>query len=417
ARNVKNRHIQLIALGGAIGTGLFYGSAESIRLSGPAIILSYLIGGGIIYLIMRMLGEMSTEEPVAGAFSHFAYHYWGDFAGFLAGWNYWLLYILVSMAELTVVGLYVGFWLPGFPNWATALIVWSAITSINLTKVRLFGEFEFWLALIKIVAIIGMILLGLYLIVTDYSGDAGGIQNLWIHDGFMPNGLYGLLLSLIVVMFSFGGTELVGITAGEADNPRHSIPRAINQVLWRILLFYVGALTVLVMLYPWGEIGTGGSPFVLIFSSLGIPAAPHILNLVVLTAAISVYNSGVYSNGRMLYSLAAQGNAPRAFLRLSSRQVPWVGILFSSACTFVVVVINFLVPEGAFMRVMAVATAAAALTWLMIVLVHLKFRTAHARSQLHFPAPWYPWANYLCVAFLLAIVALMTQLESTLPAA
>ena len=416
SRSLKNRHIQMIALGGAIGTGLFYGSAASIRLVGPGIILSYLIGGAAIYLIMRMLGEMSTEEPVAGAFSHFAYRYWGGFAGFLSGWNYWLLYILVSMAELSVVGLYVNYWLPHFPSWASALTVLVAVTALNLLNVRSFGESEFWLSFIKIAAIIGMILLGLALIASGIDHKAAGLSNLWIHGGFLPNGIRGLLLSLVVVMFSFGGTELIGITAGEADDPRRSIPRAINQVIWRILLFYVGALAVLVVLYPWNEIGTQGSPFVLIFSRLGIPAAPDILNLVVLTAAISVYNSGMYSNGRMLYSLAEQGNAPRVFLRLSGRRVPWVGILFSSSCTLAIVVINFLVPEGAFMRVMAVATAAAALTWLMIVLVHLKFRQAHAGKELLFPSPWHPWTNYLCVAFLLGVVALMTQLDDTRPA-
>ncbi|HEX7339634.1 MAG TPA: amino acid permease [Rhodanobacteraceae bacterium] len=416
ARNLKNRHIQLIALGGAIGTGLFYGAAESIKLVGPAIVLSYLIGGGVIYLIMRMLGEMSTQEPVAGAFSDFANRYWGGFAGFLSGWNYWLLYVLVSMAELTVVGLYVNFWWPGFPGWATALVIWAAVTAINLANVRLFGEFEFWLALIKIVAIIGMIVLGLALVLAVAHGPEVGLANFWRHGGFLPNGVRGLLLSLVVVMFSFGGTELVGITAGEADDPQRSIPKAINQVLWRILLFYIGAVAVLVMLYPWNRIGVDGSPFVLIFSDLGIPFAPDILNVVVLTASISVYNSGMYSNGRMLYSLAEQGNAPRVFLRLGRNRVPWVGVAFSSACTFVVVVINFLVPHGAFMRVMAVATAAAALTWLMIVLVHLRFRRVHAREDEAFPAPWYPWANWLCVAFLLLLVGLMTQLPSTRPA-
>lgn len=413
SRSLKNRHIQMIALGGAIGTGLFYGSAASIRLVGPGIILSYLIGGLAIYLIMRMLGEMSTEEPVAGAFSHFAYRYWGGFAGFLSGWNYWLLYVLVSMAELSVVGIYVAYWLPEFPSWASALIVLVAVTTLNLLNVRSYGESEFWLALIKIAAIIGMILLGLVLIAGGIDHKAAGLSNLWAHGGFLPNGVQGLLLSLVVVMFSFGGTELIGITAGEADDPQRSIPRAINQVIWRILIFYVGSLAVLVILYPWDEIGTQGSPFVLIFSRLGIPAAPDILNLVVLTAAISVYNSGMYSNGRMLYSLANQGNAPRIFMRLSSRRVPWAGILFSSACTLAIVVINFLVPEGAFMQVMAVATAAAALTWLMIVLVHLKFRRAHAGKELLFPSPWYPWTNYLCVAFLLGVVALMTQLADT----
>lgn len=416
SRTLKNRHIQMIALGGAIGTGLFYGSAASIRLVGPGIILSYLIGGLVIYLIMRMLGEMSTQEPVSGAFSHFAYRYWGGFAGFLSGWNYWLLYILVSMAELSVVGIYVNYWLPAFPAWASALAVLLGITALNLLNVRLYGESEFWLAFVKIAAIIGMILLGLVLIFTGAHRDTSGLSNLWAHGGFLPNGIRGLLLSLVVVMFSFGGTELIGITAGEADDPRRSIPKAINQVLWRILLFYVGALAVLVILYPWNEIGSQGSPFVLIFSNLGIPAAPDILNLVVLTAAISVYNSGMYSNGRMLYSLAQQGNAPRIFLRLSRRNVPWAGVLFSSLCTLVIVVINFLIPEGAFMRIMAVATAAAATTWMMIVLVHLRFRRAHAASGLHFPSPGFPWVNYLCAAFLAGLVGLMTQLDDTRPA-
>ncbi|MDY0308472.1 MAG: amino acid permease [Castellaniella sp.] len=416
ARSLKNRHIQMIALGGAIGTGLFYGSAASIQLVGPGIILSYLIGGLAIYLIMRMLGEMSTQEPVSGAFSHFAYRYWGGFAGFLSGWNYWLLYVLVSMAELSVVGIYVSYWLPDFPAWASALIVLLSITALNLLNVRLYGESEFWLAFIKIAAIVGMIILGLLLIVLGSDQKASGLSNLWVHGGFLPNGIHGLLLSLVVVMFSFGGTELVGITAGEADDPQRSIPRAVNQVIWRILIFYIGALTVLVTLYPWNEVGLDGSPFVLIFSRLGIPAAPDILNLVVLSAAISVYNSGMYSNGRMLYSLAEQGNAPRIFLRLSRRQVPWVGILFSSACTLLIVVINFLVPEGAFMRIMAVATAAAATTWMMIVLVHLRFRRAHDAAQLHFPSPGFPWVNYLCAAFLVALVGLMTQLDDTRPA-
>ncbi|CAM5782568.1 amino acid permease [Castellaniella caeni] len=416
SRTLKNRHIQMIALGGAIGTGLFYGSAASIQLVGPGIILSYLIGGAVIYLIMRMLGEMSTQEPVSGAFSHYAYRYWGGFAGFLSGWNYWLLYILVSMAELSAVGIYVAWWLPDFPAWASALIVLGAITALNLLNVRLYGESEFWLAFIKIAAIIGMIILGVALILTGHDEQSSGISNLWAHGGFLPNGVHGLLLSLVVVMFSFGGTELIGITAGEADDPRRSIPKAINQVLWRILLFYIGALAVLVVLYPWNEIGMAGSPFVLIFSKLGIPAAPDILNLVVLTAAVSVYNSGMYSNGRMLYSLAQQGNAPKVFLRLGKRHVPWVGVLFSSACTLVIVVVNFLVPEGAFMRIMAVATAAAATTWMMIVLVHLKFRRAHAVSELHFPSPAFPWANYVCAAFLVLLVGLMTQLDDTRPA-
>jgi len=412
ARGLKNRHIQMIALGGAIGTGLFYGSAASIQLVGPGIIVSYIIGGFVMYLIMRMLGEMSTEEPVAGAFSHFAYKYWGEFAGFLAGWNYWFLYILVSMAELTVVGIYVAYWFPDFPAWLTSLIVLVSITAINLINVRLYGEAEFWFAIIKVLAVIGMIVLGLVLIVFGLGGEATGLSNLWVHDGFFPHGLWGLLLSLVVVMFSFGGTELIGITAGEADDPKKSIPQAIRQVMWRILIFYIGALTVMMIIFPWNQVGMEGSPFVTIFSKLGIGSAANILNFVVLTAAISVYNSGIYSNGRMLYSLAEQGNAPKVFTKLGGNKVPYVAILFSSACTLVVVAINYLIPEGAFMQVMAVTTTAATITWVMIVLVHMKFRKAHAHDagKLTFPAPFYPIANYFCIAFMALIIFMMTQL-------
>jgi AAT family amino acid transporter/aromatic amino acid transport protein AroP len=414
ARGLKNRHIQMIALGGAIGTGLFYGSAASIQLVGPGIIVSYIIGGFVMYLIMRMLGEMSTEEPVAGAFSHFAYKYWGEFAGFLAGWNYWFLYILVSMAELTVVGIYVAYWFPDFPAWLTSLIVLVSITAINLINVRLYGEAEFWFAIIKVLAVIGMIVLGLVLILFGLGGEATGLSNLWVHGGFFPNGMWGLLLSLVVVMFSFGGTELIGITAGEADDPKKSIPQAIRQVMWRILIFYIGALTVMMIIFPWNQVGMEGSPFVTIFSKLGIGSAAHILNFVVLTAAISVYNSGIYSNGRMLYSLAEQGNAPKFFTKLGANKVPYVAILFSSACTLVVVAINYLIPEGAFMQVMAVATTAATITWVMIVLVHMRFRKAHAAdvSKLTFPAPFYPIANYFCVGFMALIIVMMTQMES-----
>lgn len=411
-RGLKNRHIQMIALGGALGTGLFLGSAESIRLAGPAIILSYVIGGTIIYLIMRMLGEMSTEEPVAGAFSHFAYKYWGDFPGFLAGWNYWFLYVLVGMAELSAVGVYVNFWLPDFPAWLSALIVLVAITTVNLVNVRFFGEFEFWFAIIKVVAIIGMILLGIVLIFSGLGGPATGFSNLWVHDGFLPNGLYGVALSMAVVMFSFGGTELIGITAGEADDPKKSIPKAIRQVMWRILVFYVGALTVMMIIYPWNQVGTEGSPFVMIFSKLGIPTAATLLNIVIFSAAVSVYNSGVYSNGRMLYSLARQGSAPKVFMRLSPRGVPVVGILFSSLCTLVVVAVNFLIPDHAFMRVMAVAMTAAITTWAMIVLVHLRFRKKMAGRATTFPAPFYPVANWICLAFLAMCLGLMTQLPN-----
>ncbi|SFM29603.1 amino acid permease [Pelosinus propionicus] len=414
-RRLKNRHIQMIALGGAIGTGLFYGSAQTIQLAGPAITLSYTIGGIVIFLIMRMLGEMSVDEPVSGSFSHYAYKYWGEFPGFLSGWNYWFNYVVVSMAELTAVGIYIHYWWPDIPPWVSAFTFLAIITLINLVEVRMFGELEFWFAFIKVIAIIGMILLGILMIFTGIGtgGQAIGFENLWIHGGFMPNGVWGLLLSLVIVMFSFGGIELIGITAGEADKPKKSIPKAINQVIWRILLFYVGALLVMLIIYPWNKVGLEGSPFVQIFSKMGIPAAATILNIVVLTAALSVYNSGIYSNARMLYALAQQGNAPMAFRKLNTKGIPVTGVLVSSACTLIAVVLNYLVPGKVFLYLISIAVLAAVINWVMIVIANLKFRAAKGAEakKLEFKVPGYPFANYFCIAFLLMIVGLMFQIE------
>lgn len=411
-RSLKNRHIQMIALGGAIGTGLFYGSATTIKLVGPGITLSYIIGGLAIFFIMRALGEMSVHQPVSGSFSHYAYQYWGEFPGFLSGWNYWFNYVVVSMAELTAVGAYINYWWPGVPTWVSALVFLVLITLINLVNVKAFGEFEFWFAIIKVIAIISMILLGLAMIFfgVGNEGQALGFSNLWAHGGFLPNGITGLLFSLVIVMFSFGGVELIGITAGEADNPKKSIPQAINQVVWRILIFYVGALTVIMILFPWNKIGTTGSPFVEIFSQIGIPAAAGILNVVVLTAALSTYNSGLYSNGRVLHGLALQGNAPKFFGKLSNSGTPVTGVLFSSALTLIAVLLNYLIPGKVFMYLISVATIAGIINWTMIIITQLKFRKTRTKSEadkLEFKLPFYPLSSYLCLAFLALCTVLM----------
>lgn len=410
-RGLKNRHLQMIALGGAIGTGLFYGSAPTIQLAGPAIALSYLIGGIVIFFIMRMLGEMAVEEPVSGSFSHYANRYWGKFPGFLSGWNYWANYVIVSMAELTAVGIYMNYWYPDLPQWISALACLVVITLINLINVKLYGEFEFCTAIIKVVAIICMILFGLFLLFTQMGAFPSNISNLWSHGGFMPNGAWGVALSLVIVMFSFGGIELIGITAGEADAPQKTIPKAINQVIWRILLFYIGTLLVLMALYPWNKVGMEASPFVQIFSNIGIPSAAHLLNIVVLTAALSVYNSAIYSNSRMLYGLAKQGNAPRAFMRLAGNGVPVAGIFVSSGITLVAVAMNYFFPGKVFMYLISIAVAAVVVSWFIITVTHLKFRKARGASaaDLHFKAIGYPYVNYFCLAFLIMIVILMTQ--------
>ncbi|WP_312376374.1 amino acid permease [Stutzerimonas nitrititolerans] len=420
-RGLKNRHIQLIALGGAIGTGLFLGSAGVLRTAGPSMILGYAIGGFIAFLIMRQLGEMIVEEPVAGSFSHFAHKYWGGFAGFLSGWNYWVLYVLVGMAELTAVGKYVQFWWPEIPTWATAAAFFVLINLINLTNVKTFGETEFWFAIIKVGAIIGMILLGLYLLLSGEGGEQASVSNLWSHGGFFPNGFSGMIMALAIIMFSFGGLELVGITAAEAANPRTVIPKAINQVVYRILIFYIGALTVLLSLYPWDSLlqtlGAAGdpyssSPFVQIFSLIGSDTAAHILNFVVLSAALSVYNSGVYCNSRMLYGLAEQGDAPKVLMKVNRRGVPVLAIAVSALVTLLCVLVNYLAPKNALELLMSLVVASLLINWAMISLAHLKFRKAMQLQGVvpGFKAFWYPVSNYLCLAFVVLILVILLSM-------
>ena len=412
-RGLKNRHLQMIALGTAVGTGLFYGSTATIAMAGPAVSLSYLIGGIIIFLIVRMLGEMSVEEPVSGSFSYYASKYWGEFPGFLAGWNYWFLYILVSMAELSAVSIYLGYWFPDLPKWVGVLACLIIITVINLVTVSAYGEIEFWMAGIKITAIIGMILLGSYYIATDPDPFPENFSYLWDHGGFFPNGIEGMIMSMAPVLFSFGGIELIGITAGEAENPDKTIPRAINQVIYRILIFYVGTMIVLMTLWPWNEVGKDASPFVQIFSNAGFTSTANILNFVVLTAAISVYNSAIYSNSRMLYGLAKSDNAPRFFEKLSRRGVPVNGILVSSGITLLAAVLNYILPEEAFMYMMSIVTGAIVISWGLIVLTHLKFRKHCDAVGVvpKFKSLFYPVADYLCLAFLAGILVIMAMMD------
>lgn len=393
-KSLKNRHVQLIALGGAIGTGLFYGSSESIALAGPSILLAYLVGGLAIFMIVRALGEMSVEDPRAGAFSYYATRYWSKRAGFVSGWNYWFNYILVSMVELSVVGSFVNYWFPAIPQWVSAAVFLVVIAAMNLLGVSKFGEFEFWFAIIKIVAVIAMIVGGLAVLIAGLPTDSGvkaSFSNWFALDGgVLPHGLLqqsadgqwtGLLMALVVVMFSFGGTELIGITAGETEDPRRTIPRATNGIIWRILVFYIGALGVIMAVVPWNTIDGTTSPFVQIFDSVGVHAAAGILNFVCLTAVMSVYNSGLYSNSRMLYSLAQQGNAPAYLAKTSKRGVPVAGVLTSAAVTVVAVVVVFLWPEFAFNYLMSIATISAIINWSMIMVTQLKFRKKVAAGE------------------------------------
>lgn len=399
-------------MGGAIGTGLFLGSAHVIQSAGPSIILGYAIGGLIAFLIMRQLGEMIVHEPVAGSFSHFAYKYWGKFPGFLTGWNYWILYILVAMTELTAVAKYINYWWPQIPAWSSVLFFFVIITLVNLGNVKFYGESEFWLSIIKVTAIVSMIVFGLYLLLTADASSTASFSNLWQHGGFFPNGFEGLFYMLAFLMFAFGGIELIGMAAAEAENPKVTIPKAINQVVVRILIFYVGSLTVLLSLVPWNQLDLGGldkSPFVMIFSQLGINWAAHLLNFIILTAALSVYNSGMYANSRMLYSLAKQGNAPKVFAKTNAQGVPIPAVLLSALLIFGCVLLNYFVPEKALGHLMYIVVGALVLNWAMITLTHLQFKRAQRllKFDTSFPALWSPVSNYLVLIFIGLVLYIM----------
>ncbi|GAA4512543.1 amino acid permease [Sphingobacterium thermophilum] len=430
-RGLSNRHIQLIAIGGAVGTGLFLGIGKAAILAGPAVILGYAIAGLFAFFILRQLGEMVVDEPVSGSFSYFANKYWGPFAGYASGWNYWILYILVSMAELTAIGVYIQFWWPDIPLWVSSLFFFIVINAINLTSVKVYGETEFWFSIIKVSAIIAMILFGSYLLITGAKGDQATVMNLVNDGGFFPKGWFqqnedgsyqGLLAALVIIMFSFGGLELVGITAAEAENPEKNIPKATNQVLVRILIFYVGALFILFSLMPWRNITANTSPFVEVFNVLegknftlfgqtynfmGLIA--NALNLIVLTAALSVYNSCVYSNSRMLYGLAEQGNAPRFLKKLNKNHAPVTALLVSAAFVTICIIINKIMPEQALEILMSLVVSALIINWIMISWTHLYFKKSKVKEnhKTKFPSLLYPWSNYLTLFFLFGVLAMM----------
>jgi AAT family amino acid transporter len=357
---------------------------------------------------MRALGELLTYRPVAGSFATYADEFCGPFAGFVTGWSYWFMWILTAMAELTAIGIYVRYWLPEVPQWLPALIALVVLYGTNLLAVRVFGELEFWFALIKVVTIVALIAVGFFVIVF-HAGELGAtasFSNLWTHGGFLPFGIGGVLLTLQIVMFAYSGVELIGVTAGEAENPAVVLPRATNGITARILIFYLGALIIIMALVPWTQLSPSVSPFVFVFGKLGVPGAAAIINLVVITAATSSCNSGLFSTGRMLWSLAQRGQAPRAFATLNRQQVPAAGIQLSAAALLLVVVLNYLVPEKAFTWVTSVALVGTLWTWGIIMVAHANYRRAVAAGRAAvapFRMPGAPYANWAVVAFLLAV--------------
>ncbi len=418
-RGLNARHIRFMALGSAIGTGLFYGSAGAIQRAGPSVLLAYLIGGAAIFLTMRALGEMAVRTPVSGSFGHYATRYLGPYLGFLTGWSYAFSMLMVCLADVTVFGLYMSFWFPDTPRWIWVLGIVLLIGGLNLCSVRVFGELEFWLSLLKIVAIVAMIAAGLGVLLAGVqpgAADVSGFSNLWRHGGFFPNGVQGMIASFSVVMFAFGGIEVIGMTAGEARDPERMIPRAINSVPLRILLFYVLTLTVLMAIFPWPGITGNSSPFVQIFSQLGLTSAASVLNLVVISAVISAINSDIFSTGRMLYGMAANGQAPMVFSRLSRFGVPWMTVLVMGVALLGGVVLNYLLPDRLFMAFASMVTFSVVWVWLMILLSQVAMRrglSGPESAALHFPVPFWPYGQVFAIVFMLFIFVVLGVFPDT----
>ena len=411
-RHLKVRHIRLMALGSTIGVGLFLGSASAIQIAGPSILLGYLLAGIVAFIVLRALGEMAVHEPVAGSFAAYANTYVGPLAGYMVGWGYWTYWIVVGIAEVTAVGIYMGIWFPEIPQWIWALSSIVMMGLINLIAVKVFGEFEFWFALIKVVAIVAMIALGGSVILFGFTNDWQplGLNNLWQHGGFFPNGFSGMLLSLQMVLFAYVGIEMIGLSAGEAENPRKTIPMAIDSLAWRILIFYMGAILVILAIFPWNQIGQQGSPFVVMFERIGLREAAGLINFVVITAALSSCNAGIFSGGRLLYALSVNGYAPAPFARLSRYGVPHRAVMTTVVVCMTGVVLNYFVPEKAFQYIMAAVTFVGLMVWIAILLTQMKFRRSLSAAQvaeLNYKAPWTPYTSWFALAFICLVIVLM----------
>ncbi|MFJ8262337.1 amino acid permease [Rummeliibacillus sp. NPDC094406] len=407
-RGLEARHIQMIALGGTIGVGLFMGSASTISWTGPSVMLAYAIAGIFVFFIMRAMGEMLYLEPTTGSFATFAHEYIHPLAGYLTAWSNWFQWVIVGMSEVIAVGSYMQYWFPDIPAWAPGIVVMIILGAANLVSVKSFGEFEFWFAFIKVITIILMIIAGFGLIFFGLGngGHAIGISNLWSHGGFFAGGFKGFFFALSLVVAAYQGVELIGITAGEAKDPQKSITKAINSIIWRILIFYIGAIFVIVTVYPWDQLKEVGSPFVVTFAKVGITVAAGFINFVVITAAMSGCNSGIFSAGRMMYTLAINGQAPKAFAKVSKNGVPYWGTIAVLIGLVVGVILNFIAPSKLFVYVYSASVLPGMIPWFALLIAQIRFRKVHAKEMVNHPfkMPFAPVSNYATIIFLLVVL-------------
>jgi GABA permease len=415
-KDLKIRHITMISLGGVIGAGLFVGSGAIIHSTGPGSLLSYALTGLLVIFLMRMLGEMASVNPASGSFAAYASEAIGPWAGYTIGWLYWFFWVIVIAVEATAGAGIIQYWFPQIPNWLLSLGLTILLTLSNVFSVKSFGEFEYWFSIIKVVSIVLFLILGFAAIFGIIPGShAPGLANLVGRGGFIPHGPSSVLLGITVVIFSFMGTEIVAIAAGESAHPEKAVRVATNSVIWRILVFYLGSIAVVVTLLPWDSANVLKSPFVAVMENLGIPGAAQIMNLIVLTAVLSCLNSGLYTNSRMLYSLAQKGDAPKAFLKLSRNGVPVRAILFGTIFAYIGVIFDYISPDKVFLFLINASGGIALFVYLVIAISHLRLRKRIEREnpgKLKVKMWLFPYLTYVTIGVILAILLAMAYIDS-----
>ena len=407
----------MIAIGGAIGTGLFLGAGGRLAQAGPAIVLSYAVCGLFAFFILRALGELVLHRPTSGSFVSYAREFFGEKAAFVSGWFYWINWATTTMVDITAAALYMNFfgkyvpWIGAVPQWVWALLALVTVLSVNLVSVKVFGELEFWFALIKVAALIAFLLVGIYFVVFGTpTGGPVGFSLIADNGGFFPNGILPAIILMQGVVFAYASIELVGTAAGETKNPEKVMPRAINSVIFRVAIFYVGSVLLLALLLPYTAYSKDESPFVTFFASIGVPGVDVIMNLVVLTAALSSLNAGLYSTGRILRSMAVAGSAPRFAARMNKAGVPYGGIAITAVVALLGVAINFVAPSDAFETVLNVAAVGILVTWATIIVCQMRLKKLADRGELTRPSFrlfWAPYTGYLTLVFLAVVLVLV----------
>lgn len=411
---LRARHLTMMGLGSAIGAGLFLGSGVGIATAGPAVLVSYAIAGVLVILVMRMLAEMASARPASGSFSVYAEEALGPWAGFVLGWLYWFMLVMVLGAEITGAAVIVTGWFPGVPQWGVALAVVTVFAVVNLWGVRQFGEFEFWFAFVKVAAIVGFLVVGVLLVLGLLPGtDPVGTSNLLGNGGFAPEGWAGVAAGLLVVVFAFGGIEIVTIAAAEARDPRTAVARATRSIVWRILVFYLGSVAIMVLVLPWDSPLLAESPFVAVLDLAGLPGAARLMEVVVVVALLSAFNANVYGTSRMAYSLAGRGDGPTALRRVSRRDVPWVSVLVSVFFSLVAVGLNWLAPDALLGVLLNAVGAALLVVWVLVAVSQLRLRRrleaeARAAGEPMTLRMWgFPWLTWAVLVGLAALTVLM----------